>query len=660
MALLFLLTFGGLQLSAQLSGAYTINGTLPTGGTNFNSFSAAAAALQAVGISGPVTLTVAAGTGPYVEQVSFGKIPGSSPVNRITLDGNGRTLEFTPPANPLFVLRIAGTDYFTVKNLTINSLSTGNSAGILVSDTAQFDTIRNCRINLPLSTPAGSTCIGFSAFANAVNSPGYNATDFVIQDNVLTGGGVGAYLVGSPGAGAPLFNPIPGIQFLRNTVQDFFNTGLDVQNLEGAQIRDNDFSRPTITGTSNHVVLAISTGCFSSVIEANQIHDTYTTATGGVFTGIRVTSAASSGRENTIANNVIYAINSPANNVTGIAVTTGQWCNIFHNSIDLSFGASTAGFTRAIQINNGATEIHVESNIILVTRATNAAGNRHALFLNGAPTNIAIDRNVLFVSGTPGNNFIGAYNATNFATLANWQTANGGIYDQNSLETDPGFVSPATGNLTPTSAGINGMGVALGITEDIINNLRDPFAPDPGAFEIVVLSRAEVSLFARKQGQSVDVEWFVDQPEAVSSFNLSRKENNGAFEAIYSEPGGSAWYTFTDRPTAGTGLVVYRLSWTDSDGRVVQGPEAEVRFSGPGFELKSALLSESLEVKWATSAKVVKIRLLDLSGRVIAGGLAEGAASSISLSVPSLAAGHYLLEVLADGERVYVGRVARR
>lgn len=656
LALLFLLTFGGLQLSAQLSGAYTINNTLPTGGTNFNSFNAATVALLSVGVSGPVTLTVAAGTGPYVEQVTFGKIPGSSPVNRITLDGNGRTLEFTPPANPLFVLRIAGTDYFTIKNLTINSLSTGISAGILVSDTAQFDTIRNCRINLPVTAGATGACIAFSSLINSVLNPGFNATQFVIQENELVGGGTGANLLGSVGAGAPLYNPIQGVKFLRNTVRDYASNGVFLQYLDGAELRDNDFSRPNVTGTTANNAIFSEQGCFSTMIEANLIHHTHTSATGGQFTGIRVSSSAAPGRENTLANNVIYEIDAPVANAIGVFIS-GAHVRVFHNSFDLSYSGATGGNTRGIQINTVATEVRIESNIFRITRATNAAGNRHAFFLIN-PSNVTMDRNVVFVSGATGTNSIGSFNGTNFATLANWRTANGNSYDQNSLETDPGYVSPATGNLTPTSAGINGLGLPVGVSVDIINNLRDPIAPDPGAFEIVVLSQAEVSLFARKQGPSVDVEWFVDQPGAVSRFSLSRKENNGAFEAIYTEPGGSAWYTFTDRPTAGTGMVVYRLSWTDTDGRVVQGPEAEVRFTGPGFELKSALLSGSLEVKWTTRAQAIKINLLDLSGKVITTGVAEGAASSISLPVPSLASGHYLLEVLADGERVYVGRVA--
>ncbi|HZG01941.1 MAG TPA: hypothetical protein VEY71_13125, partial [Chitinophagales bacterium] len=40
--------------SAQLTGAYTIDATQPTGGTNFQSFTEFSAALTADGVSGPV------------------------------------------------------------------------------------------------------------------------------------------------------------------------------------------------------------------------------------------------------------------------------------------------------------------------------------------------------------------------------------------------------------------------------------------------------------------------------------------------------------------------------------------------------------------------------------------------------------------------------
>ena len=48
-----------------ISGNYTINSAVVTGGTNFQTFNDFSAAL-ACGVSGPVVATVVAGSGPYI------------------------------------------------------------------------------------------------------------------------------------------------------------------------------------------------------------------------------------------------------------------------------------------------------------------------------------------------------------------------------------------------------------------------------------------------------------------------------------------------------------------------------------------------------------------------------------------------------------------
>ena len=77
------------QAANPISGAYTINSALPTAGTNFISFTDAAARLNQDGISGPVTLTVSGG--PYTEQFLLGDEAGISATSTIVVDSGGRT-----------------------------------------------------------------------------------------------------------------------------------------------------------------------------------------------------------------------------------------------------------------------------------------------------------------------------------------------------------------------------------------------------------------------------------------------------------------------------------------------------------------------------------------------------------------------------------------
>ena len=96
--LLFFIVFTILSFSvfaqSNLVGNYTINKTLPTAGTNFNSFNDFSAALTATGVTGNVTATVVAGTGPYNEQVVFQNITGIGAGATVTIEGSGETITF--------------------------------------------------------------------------------------------------------------------------------------------------------------------------------------------------------------------------------------------------------------------------------------------------------------------------------------------------------------------------------------------------------------------------------------------------------------------------------------------------------------------------------------------------------------------------------------
>src|SRR5215213_2348210 len=75
------------EAHAQVSGTFTINSAVATGGSNFNSFSAAAAFLSG-GVNGPVVFNVQAGSGPYNDQVILNNITGTSATNTIAFNCN--------------------------------------------------------------------------------------------------------------------------------------------------------------------------------------------------------------------------------------------------------------------------------------------------------------------------------------------------------------------------------------------------------------------------------------------------------------------------------------------------------------------------------------------------------------------------------------------
>lgn len=154
-----------ISVKSQLSGVYTIPGSFPTIAAAINS-------LNAVGVSGPVTINVATGytetaiTGGYTlntitgasatNSVVFQKSgAGNNPVVYAYAGGNGM------PGTGILdgVWRFAGTDFVTIDGIDITDLNTTNNATMefgfgfykasgFGNNGCQYNTIQNCKITL--------------------------------------------------------------------------------------------------------------------------------------------------------------------------------------------------------------------------------------------------------------------------------------------------------------------------------------------------------------------------------------------------------------------------------------------------------------------------------------------------------------------------------
>ncbi len=74
--------------TVPVHGTFTINNTLPTGGTNFNNFNDAYNYIKC-GIDDDVLFNVETGTGTYNEQLIMIAVPGASAANTVTFKGVG-------------------------------------------------------------------------------------------------------------------------------------------------------------------------------------------------------------------------------------------------------------------------------------------------------------------------------------------------------------------------------------------------------------------------------------------------------------------------------------------------------------------------------------------------------------------------------------------
>ncbi|HCD68486.1 MAG TPA: hypothetical protein DEQ56_08415, partial [Bacteroidetes bacterium] len=172
-------------VSAQLSGTYTINSGAATSGTNYASFTAFATAINGVGVSGPVTVNVVSGSGPYNETVTF--TASGTATNTITVNGNDNTIKGSTQAT----ISLNGADYFTFDNLNVDAAGTGTGTRCYwLYNNADNNTIKNSDliISAYTSTSNSTAYIAFSASATA-RSAGSHGTGNVIDNNTMKGNG---------------------------------------------------------------------------------------------------------------------------------------------------------------------------------------------------------------------------------------------------------------------------------------------------------------------------------------------------------------------------------------------------------------------------------------------------------------------------------------
>lgn len=465
-----------------ISGTYTINSNTATGGTNFQTFTEAINYIGC-GINGPVVFNVVSGSGPYNEKVTIPAILGASPTNKITINGNGATLNYnTSDITQRTALTLNGTDHLTLDSLVID-VSQGTAGwGIVLMNRADSNTIKRCTIiNNTSSTSANYAGILINGSNNATAVTGNNGNYNKFIGNTISGGNWGYYFYGNSAANAQNV----GNEVQMSTIKDIYLYGVYAIYQSSLVVTQNNISRPSRTNSGTAAGVYLTTGCIGTLVERNRIHNMFEqmgTLTSTCY-GIYVGADGKPGAENKLINNLIYQMNSngPA---YGIYNTGGDSMFAYHNTIVLDDGATTTGTAYGIYQTTAANGISLRNNIIYITRA--GTGIKRCLFFNTITSAITCNNNILYLNATSGsNNHVGQFGTTNFTTFANWQTANTNAYDQSSLGVDPAFTNPNPDDYIPTNAAVNALGANVGVTIDI-NGLARGATPDAGAHEISV------------------------------------------------------------------------------------------------------------------------------------------------------------------------------
>ncbi|MBK7559354.1 MAG: right-handed parallel beta-helix repeat-containing protein [Chitinophagaceae bacterium] len=474
-------TYNGFRRGFE--GAFTINVAAPASATNFQTFQNIANALSQHGVCSPVNITVM--NGSYFEQVVFNAIPGTSPVNTVTLNGNNQVLEFNPTvATSDHILQLNGVTHMIVENLRVTSLHLTQGRGIHITNGASKLAIRNNIVNVSLTN---STSSAFGIIISGANwlLDGSLSDSVIIENNTVSGGYSAIQL-----SGVHWTQPLTRISVINNNVLDWYGFGVYLSYTNGALVSKNTIRRPLRSNSGSDAVtpagITVPAGSLTFLLEKNRIYDLHVNMPGTptISRGVHMSGTTTAPTSGTIQNNLIYGMNNDGaqygiqnNSVTGPV-------NIYHNTIVLNnaTGAGTSN-TNAINLSNTTVQngIDMRNNIFIVTRGGTGVKRIYDVSATSAP--FISDYNVSYLNAPGGTQTFAQVGSTNYNTLIDWQVTG---KDLNSVSQDPLFVSPGTGNFTPTNFLVDGtiMGTSVvgGITDDILDQVRSA-NPDAGAYE---------------------------------------------------------------------------------------------------------------------------------------------------------------------------------
>jgi hypothetical protein len=463
-------------------GTYTINGNLPTGGTNFATFGDFQQAIACGGIAGAVTVNVISKGSAYNEQFILPNVGGTSATNTITINGNGQTITFGGGAN-WGTMVFEGTQYVSVKKLNIVSTGTTNSAAVQFRNDARYLEFDSCEFKV--STTATSTLVNpivASGSTTSAVTAGLNVRDLTIKNSLIEGGYYGMTLMGPTAAPFSSNNVIEN-----NVIRDFYLYGIYTTNQENSTFEGNDINRATRTGTITTFYAFYGANNMAGVkFIRNKIHSpasTNTAATGTAYPIFLSLANATAANPMLIANNAIY--NMDMNGLTyAIYISSGNFINFYHNTVSLdNTNATTASAQRVVQSFATTGTFEFKNNLFSITHGS-AAPKHLMYFSNTVPTYI-INHNQYHMGSLNGTNNFGFWGAE-VTTFAAWQAVNSGAFDQNSVLGDPIF---APNKITPqSSAGNNnGSNLLASVPVDLFGTART-ITPDRGAIEYTPLT----------------------------------------------------------------------------------------------------------------------------------------------------------------------------
>ena len=471
-------------------GTYTINNALPTGNGNFHCFHDAIVAISC-GIAGPVTLNVAAGSGPYNEQIVIPQIGGASILSTVTINGNGATISHVSSGpGERATIKLDGADYITINNLNIEVTGDTGFAygyGVQIIHNANFNTIKNCHIKVTESAGSigANTYAGIVINGHAEDPIGVNYSDCdinIISNNTIKGGYYGIVMMGNSEA-----STIMGNVLSKNKVYDQYAVGIYAGFNSTSLIDGNDIGRPDRYDDNEGDYTGIKLAGYnaSMLVTNNKIHHAFQAMQGSIYSATAIAVEGCNpgeGSEVIVANNVVYEFRSRGSQY-GIKASGSGYVKFQHNTLALDYeDAACAGCGVYGFYQNGDTITHLDFSNNNITLGGVAEGKLTAMhFTNGINSSTFVNNNYYLAPNLGGAGSIGSINGTDIDNIIFWKI--GVMGDLLSVSIKPEWQDPTSGNMRPTNPALDNKGLQCGILFDIHGNLRNLTTPDIGAYE---------------------------------------------------------------------------------------------------------------------------------------------------------------------------------